>query len=465
MDARTRRLLEAPIGRTLLRLAVPNVLVMLVQTSTGLIETYFVARLGTDALAGMALVFPVVMLTQMMSAGAMGGGIMSAVARTLGANRRAEADALVWYATLIAVLLGVLTTAVVMAFGRDLYGLLGGRDGSLAAAETYSSIVFAAAVFIWLFNSLAAVIRGTGNMNYPAIVMTAGAAILIPLSPALIEGWGPLPALGIRGGAYAFVGYYVVGTLLFAAYLWGGRGVLAPSRRPPRLAAAPIAAILKVGVASSIVSLSTNVAIATATGLVGVYGPAAVAGYGTGVRLEYLLVPMVFGLGAPIGAMVGTAIGAGDRRRALATAWTGALIAGLITESIGVAAALAPTAWLGLFGQEPDMLATGSHYLRIVGPFYGAFGSGLSLYFAAQGAGRVGWPLFAGLLRLAVALGGGLMAVRFGWGLDGVFAALGIAMLVFPIVNGASVLSGSWFTPERRPAAPTAAAAAAAAAR
>jgi Na+-driven multidrug efflux pump len=86
-DPRTRALLEAPIARTLLRLAAPNVLVMLVQASMGLIETYFIGKLGTEALAGVALAFPVVMLMQMMSAGAMGGGISSAIARALGARR------------------------------------------------------------------------------------------------------------------------------------------------------------------------------------------------------------------------------------------------------------------------------------------------------------------------------------------------------------------------------------------
>src|SRR2546428_10915485 len=90
-DPRTRVLLEGPIVSTLLRLATPNVLVMFVQASVGLIETYFVARLGTDALAGVTLVFPVLMLMQMMSAGAMGGGISSALARALGAGRRADA--------------------------------------------------------------------------------------------------------------------------------------------------------------------------------------------------------------------------------------------------------------------------------------------------------------------------------------------------------------------------------------
>src|SRR5262245_65447900 len=109
MDARTRMLLEAPVGPTILRLALPNVAVMVVQASTGLIETYFVAKLGIDALAGMALVFPVLMLVQMVSAGAMGGGILSAIARTLGAGKLDTAGVLAWHAVAIAIGLGVAT--------------------------------------------------------------------------------------------------------------------------------------------------------------------------------------------------------------------------------------------------------------------------------------------------------------------------------------------------------------------
>src|SRR6185369_2492584 len=121
VDARTRVLLEGPILSTLMRLATPNVLVMLMQASVGLIETYFVGKLGTDALAGVTLVFPVLMLMQMMSAGAMGGGISSAIARTLGAGRRDDADELARHALAIGLGFGVAFTLGVLIGGRWLY--------------------------------------------------------------------------------------------------------------------------------------------------------------------------------------------------------------------------------------------------------------------------------------------------------------------------------------------------------
>ncbi|HVZ54572.1 MAG TPA: MATE family efflux transporter [Pseudolabrys sp.] len=451
MDPRTRMLLEAPVGRTIVRLALPNLVVMMVQTSIGLIETYFVAKLGVDALAAMALVFPPFMLLVMVSAGAMGGGILSAIARALGAGDRERANALVWHAVAITLVLSAATTVVALLWAPKLYALMGGRDGSLHDAVLYSNIIFIAAVPLWLFNSFAAMIRATGNMFLPAAVIVAGAAFLIPVSPMLIFGLGPLPKLGIAGGAVAVLIYYVVGCAIFAIYLWSGRGVLSPSLKPSRLSWAPLKEILRVGVASSVISLSTNVTAVVATGLAGLVGPAAVAGYGTGVRLEYMLVPLVFGLGQPIGAMVGTATGAANRARAFRVALIGAAIAGGITEAIGLAAALFPAAWLSLFGGDDAMLAYGSLYLRIVGPFYGFFGAGLALYFAAQGAGRLAWPMTAAILRVLISAGGGWLAAVMLRDSAGLFGALAGALVIFGLVNAAPIAADTW---RRVPAAP-----------
>src|SRR5580700_6688760 len=225
-DPRTRALIEGPIVATLVRLAAPNMAVMLAQTSVGLIETYFIGKLGTDALAGVALVFPLLMLMQMMSAGAMGGGISSAIARALGANRHADTDALVLHALVIALVFGVAFTVLLLAGGPWLYAEMGGSGASLEAAQTYSTVVFAGAILVWLFNSLANVIRGTGNMAFPALVTIVGVIVLIPLSPCLIFGLGPFPKLGVAGGAVAVVIYYALGSVVLAAYLWSGRSVV-----------------------------------------------------------------------------------------------------------------------------------------------------------------------------------------------------------------------------------------------
>src|SRR6516225_8415715 len=420
-DPRTRALIEGPIAAILIRLAAPNVLVMLAQTSVGLVETYFVGKLGTDALAGVALVFPVVMLMQMMSAGAMGGGMSSAIARALGGGRRADAD------------------------GLALYAVMGGSGGSLAAAKTYSTVIFSGAVLVWLFNSLANVIRGTGNMTVPALVTCAGVAVLIPLSPCLIFGLGPLPRLGVAGGAVAVLIYYAAGSAAFAFYLRFGRSVVHLTLVGVRLRWPLFADILRVGAVAALITVGTNLTIAIATALVGALGPAAIAGYGVGTRLEYLLIPLVFGLGGPLVAMVGTNIGAQRPERALRIAWIGAGIAAGLCELIGLGAAIAPHAWLSLFDTAPQMLDAGTRYLQVVGPAYGLFGLGMALYFASQGAGRLLWPLLANLTRLLIAAAGGWLALRRHGDISAVFVALAVALCAFGLINAAAVAGGSWF--------------------
>src|SRR2546425_1680434 len=101
----------------------------------------------------------------------------------------------------------------VLGGGHWLYSAMGGSGASLTAALTYSNVVFSGAILIWVFNSLASVIRGTGNMAVPAGVTFAGAVVLIPLSPCLIFGWGPFPPLGVAGGAVAVIAYYLVGSI------------------------------------------------------------------------------------------------------------------------------------------------------------------------------------------------------------------------------------------------------------
>src|SRR6516225_4738924 len=174
MDPATRRLLEGPIAPTLLRLAAPNVVMLVAQVAISILEAYYVGWLGSDALAGVSLVFPLIMLMQAMSAGGMGGGVASAVARAVGAGRRRDASALALHALVIAGVMGVLFTTGAFWGGPALYRAMGGEGRVLAAALTYSNVVFAGALGFWLFNILASVVRGTGNMLLPAALVIGG---------------------------------------------------------------------------------------------------------------------------------------------------------------------------------------------------------------------------------------------------------------------------------------------------
>ncbi|MEO1902718.1 MAG: MATE family efflux transporter [Alcanivorax sp.] len=434
--ARTQRILHGPVLATLLALAAPNLVVMLAQATANFLESYYVGLLGVDALAGAALVFPLVMLMMMMSAGGIGGGISSAIARALGAGDHERADALALHAAVIATVLGLLCSALVILFARPLYALLGGEGAALDAAVAYSTALFSGVTFLWLMNGLSAVLRGAGNMRAPAWVLTGGVPGLLVLSPALIFGVGPLPALGIVGAGLALAIYYLVATLILLAVLVRGHGGVR-LRRGVALRRDLFAAILGVGLWSSLNTVLSNLCVMAATFFVARTSMEALAGFGLGIRIEYLQIPIVFGFGTALVAMVGMNLGAGQAHRARRIAWTGAAVAFIATEAVGLTAAFFPEPWLRLFTDDAEAIATGALYLRTVAPAYGFLGVGLALYFASQGAGRMTWPLLGSAVRLGILIAGGsLMAWLRPGDLAALCAVMVAALIAIALVNG-----------------------------
>ena len=443
VDPRTHMLLEKPIAPTILRLALPNAAVMTVQILIGLLEVYFVSRTGVDALAGVTPVFPLVSLVVAVAQGAIGGGIVTTVARALGTGRIGAASEYAWYAVALAIPLGLATTAVMVALGPGLYAHMGVSGNALAIATSYSFIIFAGAMLIWLFNLLMAVVRGTGNLQVPVIVVGGGALLLVPLSSALIFGAFGYQGLGPPGGAVAMLVYYAFGTLAYAVYLWGRFGILKPSFRLPALSLGPALAVLGIGGMSAIVAASTNLTLAIVTAYVGMGSVEALAGYGAGSRLEFLLVPLAYGIGGPVGIVISANLGAGQIERAVKASWIGVLMACTLTEFIGLAAAAFPQQWIGIFSQDPSVLKVGAEYLHRVGPFFGFFGLGYVLYCAGQATRRMEASVLAALLRAAIAVLGGFVVVWLKVDVTWNFVAVALGMVAFglfalpPLINRA----------------------------
>lgn len=449
-DDRKSRLQQAilagPISWTLLKLAWPTVTVLVAQTAVGIAEAYYVGFLGTAALAGVALVFPVFMVMITTSNGGLGSGVASAVARAIGAGRRSDADALLLHALVLAGIAGALFMAGAWWGGPALYRALGGREEALLATILYSNNLFVGAIPIWAVNLISAALRGSGNVKVPALVTLVGALVLIPASPALIFGYGPIPSLGIAGAGVAFALYYGGAMLVLVRYMTSGRGGL-------RLHLAPLEwrlfrEILRVGLPTSLSAVQMNLTVILVTAAVGRFGTQALAAYGIASRLDYVLIPILFGLSTAILTMVGINIGAGQAARARRIAWVGAAVGLIITESIGLTVAAAPTLWLHLFSHEPGVLEPASLYLQIVGPAYGLLGVGFVFSFAAQGAGRVRWPVIAVTIRMLIAAGLGWIAVAFfAAGMATLSAIVALGLVAYAAICGLVMVSPQVWKP------------------
>ncbi len=424
-------LLFGPILPKLIGLALPNMGAMVAGSVAAIAETAYVGRLGVPALAGMAVVFPVVMLQGMLSAGAMGSGVSAAIARALGSGDAARAEALAVHAFWIGLIAGIITMLVVEVFGPDIFALLGARDAALVEAMAYARVAFLGAAGVWLVNLLAAVLRGAGNMAAPSGILLLTAVGQVIIGGVCGLGLGPVPRFGMAGVAAGQVVAMGSGALALFLYLRSGRAAVTMALGRVRPQAALFGEILKTGATAAVSPIMSITTIIILNRLVAGFGPTVLAGFGIGTRLEFLLTPLSFAIGVASVPLVGTAIGAGMVDRARAAAWMAGGLAAVAMATIGIILGLFPALWVGMFTKDPATLAAASGYFHWVGPAYGFFGAGMSLFFSSLAAGRVVGMLLAGASRLVIVALGGLVLVNMAAPVWMVFALITAAMIAY----------------------------------
>ncbi len=449
--ARMKALIEGPIAPTLFKLALPNIVSSMVGTGAIVLDTYYVGQLGVASLAALALVFPIQTLMNMISSGAMGGGISSAVARALGAGDVARAERVVTHSLVIAIGFALVFTIVFGLFAQPIFAMLGGRGAALDGAVAYAGIVFGGSAIVFVTNTFVSVLRGTGNMAVPARSLIGTAILGTLVSGTLTLGWFGVPSVGVMGPAVAAIAMSALAGSVMFFYIVTGRAGL---RLRLRLTDVQFSAnifydIMKVGLVASGNACLTIVTIIVVTGLVGRYGTEALAGYGLGSRLELILIPIAFSIGGALTAMVGASFGAKRYARARAVALAGGGIVFALTALLGGTVSIWPDLWIGLFTTDPGASEIARTYLRIAGTCYAFFGMGMTLYFASQGTGSMIWPFSAGVARFTIAAGGGaLCALVFGLPLEVLFTCVAVGLVLFGSIVALSLKSRVW-NPEK----------------
>src|SRR4029077_18567902 len=400
-------LIDGPILRILLQLAWPNIIALSAGTCVVIAETSYIGRLGVESLAAMALVFPFVILTMTMSGGAMGGGVASAIARALGAGEVDRASALAAHALLIGICFGLTFMLGMLLFGPALLKVLGGRGNVLANAIGYIQIFFGGAVVPWLMNTMAGILRGTGNMKVPSLLILNSAVCQIILGGALGLGIGPIPQFGMRGVAAGSLTAYLISISVMTWYLFSGRARVAPKIRGLRIRREMFVDILKVGMISCFSPLQSVLTISIFTHMLARFGTEILAGYGIGARLEFMLTSIAFAIGIASVPMVGMAIGA----RKVARARRIALVAGCVAfVSVGLVAsviAIFPDLWVDIFTRDPGVRAASRQYLSTAAPMYAFIGLSSPMYFSSPGTTNALGPVLAQTARLIfIAVGG-----------------------------------------------------------
>lgn len=445
MTDRTHAMLTEPPLRLLLQMTAPNTLAFTLQACVNLAEIYMIGRLGTEALAAIALVFPLLILVQTMSGGPLGGAITASIARALGNGNRDNAERLVWHAIYGAIIGAATFFILFVFFGRQLLMLLGGDGIILDMAMSYCWVLFSAGLILWLGSTLGAAYRGAGDMAFPAKLMILSATLQVPLTAILVFGLFGAPALGVTGAAVSSVtvGAIMV-TALLVELLRGQRAIgLRMHQRGWRRELA--SDILKVARPASLNPLMNVATVLGLTALVGQFGTQALAGYGIGTRIEFVMLPVIFAFGTALTTIVGTNIGARNYDRAELAGRYGMTSAALICGTVGGFLALFPNLWIPIFTDDAGTFEVARSYIRIVGPAYTFLGIGLVLYFASQGAGTMTWPIRAQILRFAISVGGAFFLVNYlGYGLNAVFIVTVIALALYAGIISIAVFNGAW---------------------
>src|SRR5579863_3826251 len=452
IDAEDRRsalplrnaLIDAPLLRTLLRLAWPNVIALSAGTCVVIAETSYIGRLGVEPLAAMALVFPFVILTMTMSGGAMGGGVASAIARALGSGDVDRASTLASHALFIGFCFGLFFMVGMLIFGPALLEALGGRDGVLVHAIAYTQVFFCGAVLPWLMNSMAGILRGTGNMQLPSMLILFAAVLQIVCGGTLGLGLGPIPQFGVRGVAAGALIAFAASIGVMSWYLFSGRARVVPKIVGLQIRWEMLADILKVGVISCFSPLQSVLSIGIFTHFLARYGTEVLAGFGIGSRLEFMLTSLAFSFGIASVPMIGMAIGAERITRARKVALVAGLVSFVAVGLIATVIAIVPEIWVNIFTDDVGVRDAGRRYLSTAAPMYAFIGLAMSMYFSSQGAAKMLGPVLAQTARLAfIAVGGWYLTTRDATA--GEFFILAAAsMVLLGVLSSASVFLTRW---------------------
>jgi Na+-driven multidrug efflux pump len=406
-------LIELPFSKIFFRLAIPNLFSTIIASMTVIFDLWYVGQIGVSELAGVAYVFPIYMLTSMLSNGAFGGAISGATARAFGSQDIFKAECIFRSAIVIALLGSIIMMAIFFGFAKTFFSFFLIDKEIVFSALTYGSILLGGIVLVWLFNIIIAITRGSGNTTIPAIswsLVLIFHMIAASMNFEYID--GQLILLenvklfneilifnSLEWSAISFLIGYLMGIFFICVFYYFGKHPFTFNLKNI-LKFDGIIILLKSGSLASCQSIMTISLAMFSITVIGTYGINWTAGFGIAIRLELLLIPIIFGIGGALIAIVGANVGAKKYSRAVIMTWKGTFFSVFIVGIIGIGFSIYPDVWSNLFTDDLLIKETSKSYLTIVAPFYAFFALGLGLYFTCQAFNTLFWPVVGTFIRL-----------------------------------------------------------------
>ena len=438
---------EGPIGRAIVLLAIPMVLEMLMESVFSLVDIFFVARLGVDAVAVVGLTESIMTIVYVIAMG-LGIGASAMVARRIGEGEPDAASHTASQALALGGILALLIGAVGVVFASDILALMGASPASIDSGAGYTRMMLGGNVVVLLLFLVNAVFRGAGDAAIAMRVLWLANIINIILCPCLINGYGPFPELGITGAAVATTIGRGIGAVYAISRLLRGNGRLKILRRHLPLDTALMGRLLRLsgnGMIQMFLGMASWIALVR---IVSLFGNTAVAGYTVGIRLVIFALLPSLGLGNAAATMVGQALGAGKPERAERAVWIAAFVNMGFLGAIGLLFILIPETLIGFFTDDPAVVPIAVDSLRIVAYGFLFYAFEMVITQAFNGAGDTRTPTLINffahwVLQIPLAW---TLAVPLGLGPDGVFLAITITYAAMGVVGALLFRQGRWKT-------------------
>ncbi|HUO87461.1 MAG TPA: MATE family efflux transporter [Thermoanaerobaculia bacterium] len=433
------------LNRAIALLAIPMVLEMGMESLFAVVDAFFVAKLGPDAIATVGLTEAVLTLVFAVAIG-LSMGATALVARRIGEGDReaAAVTAVQVYALGLAVSLAVAVGGYFAA--PDILRLMGASPEVIAGGTAYTRILLAGSPTVLLLFLGNAVFRGAGDAAIAMRVLWFANLINIVLDPCLIFGWGPFPELGLAGAAVATTIGRGLGCVYQIVVLVRQTGRIVLRRRHLRLDGSILVRLVRVSTGGVLQYLVATASWVFLVRVIALFGSVALAGYTLAVRVVIFTILPSWGLTNAAATLVGQNLGAGQPERAERSVWLTARVNFVFMAAVALLFLILPETLIGLFTQQVEVIEVGASCLRWVASCYVVFAYGLVMIQAFNGAGDTTTPTILNLLcywiwQLPVAW---VLAVPAGLGPSGVFIAIASSEILLGLAGIVLFRRGKW---------------------
>ncbi|MFC1697730.1 MATE family efflux transporter [Nanoarchaeota archaeon] len=427
-----RDLTEGNIPKNLLVLAFPIIIGMILHNLFNIVDTFYVAKLGSDALAALSLSFPVFVFMIALGTG-LTIGVSSLVARTVGSkskrNIKNKLISITENGFIVAFFIYVFFAIVGIATVEPLFTFMGASASVLPLIKQYMIVIYLGN-FIMFFGMVAGgLLYGSGNTLFPALGLVVSTVVNILIDPLFIFGGLGIPAMGVMGAAIATIIARFIGMLFVFGYLFSGKAIVKLQFRKFLYNAKIMKEILVVGIPASLSQMLSSIGLFFLNKIVAVFGTAAIAAFGLGYKFDLVAMLPAMGIAIATITIVGQMVGAKKTQKAKIATWTASIMVFIFMETIGLLLFLFPEFFMGIFTKDAEVIMIGIKYLKIVALSYGFIGITMICSSAFQAIGKAMPALFLVILRLvivAIPIGYGLSLI-LGWGVNGVWYGIVLA--------------------------------------